>query len=101
MNDKHYESKKREIHEVFKKYGFGYTLEQSCLSYCEYMLKKASGYALSHTENLAFNGVRALVKKDKTPTKLGFKFLCNVYYKHSNLQSDGCVWAKKYRCENS
>ena len=79
----------------FKSYG------QATLLLCELILKNFAGYKVSYTEALFLNSMSDLIRKDgRTPTKLGSQLLCEVYYKHSNLQSDGCVWSKKYRCIN-
>ena len=80
----------------FESYG------QATLLLCELILKNFAGYKISYTEALFLNSMqRELIRKDgRTPTKLGSQLLCEVYYKHSALQSDGCVWGQKYRCTN-
>lgn len=102
MKDIEYGDFKHEIYNRGLQCGFEFdSIGEASLYYCELMLKRFAGYAVSHTEGQFFNSVSMLVRKDgRTPTKLGSRFLCSVYYKHSNLQSDGCVWAGRYREEN-
>ena len=82
--------------------GFNFKSEAHATLYlCELILKRFAGYRISHTESLFLNAMPELMRKDGvTPTKLGSQLLCSVYYKHSSLQSDGCVWGQKYRCTN-
>lgn len=77
--------------------------EHATLYYCELMLKKFAGYAISHTESALLNGTNytlKLMRKDgRTPTKLGSELLCEVYYSPSSKKSKGCLWANKYRLD--
>jgi len=84
------------------KLGFKFECEGHATLYlCELILKNFAGYKVSYTESLFLNSMFELIRKDGvTPTKLGSQLLCEVYYKHSSLQSDGCVWGQKYRCTN-
>ena len=84
------------------KIDFGGCTAENTLRYCELMLKHGAGYAVSHTEGLLLHSyiVPKLIGANRKPTKAGMRFLCEVYYKHSNLQSDGCVWATRYRKQN-
>ncbi len=67
--------------------------EEATLYLCELMLKRFAGYGISYTESGFLGSVPGVIRKDgRTPTKRGSKLICNVYYKHSCLQSDGCVW---------
>lgn len=78
-------------------YGFEYCEEYSALNFCEIMLKKCAGYAVSYTEGKLFRSMPEMVNKNLKPSKLGMRFLCSVYYKHSNLKSDGCEWSNKFK----
>ena len=88
-----------QIQEHAIKIGFGGCTAENVLTYCELMLKHGAGYAVSHTEGLLLKSIVSpkLVGADRKPTKVGMRFLCAVYYKHSNLQSDDCIWGAKYR----
>ena len=102
MKDNEYEDWKVEVLNKGLQSGFEFTSrDQATLYYCELMLKKFAGYDISYTEANFFYSVSKMVKADgRTPTKLGSIFLCQVYYKHSSLKSDGCVWGQKFRKEN-
>ena len=103
MKDKLTRAIRNQIQEQAIKIDFGGNTAENTLRFCELMLKHGSGYAVSYTENLLLKAMITpkLVGADRKPTKMGMKFLCEVYYKHSNLQSDGCVWGRKYRKENN
>ncbi len=93
---------RNQIQEQAIKIDFCGNTAENTLDYCELMLKHGAGYAVSYTEGLLLKSMinPKLVGANRKPTKMGMRFLCAVYYKHSNLQSDGCVWGSRYRREN-
>ena len=102
MEDKLIRSIQDQIQEQAIKINFGGDTAENVLTFCELMLKHGAGYAVSYTEGLLLKSIvlPKLIGADRKPTKIGMRFLCEVYYKHSNLQSDGCVWGARYRKPN-
>lgn len=102
MKDEIYKAIKAEVKHQGDKLGFNFKSEGHATLYlCELILKRFAGYYISYTESLFLSSMKGLLRKDGvTPTKLGSQLLCEVYYKHSSLQSDGCVWGQKYRRTN-
>lgn len=81
-------------------YGFDHCKEEAALNFCEILIKFTAGYAVSYTEGQFLMSMPEFRNKNGKPSRLAMKFLCSVYYKHSNLKSDGCEWANKFRSEN-
>ena len=102
MKDEMYKAIKAETKHQSDKLGFNFKSEGHATLYlCELILKRFAGYHISYTESLFLNSMKGLLRNDGvTPTRLGSQLLCEVYYKHSSLQSDGCVWSQKYRLAN-
>lgn len=66
------------------------------LMLAELLIKSGAGYKSSYTEE-GFMREFNLLKKDGTPNRRGFRFLCSVIYQHSNLRSDFYHLSEKYR----
>lgn len=85
-----------EIEERLSGFGWKQNAEEGRLMLAELMLKASSSYYNSHTEEgflISFN----LLKKDRTPNKRGFRFLCSMFYNHSNLRPVAYELMKSYR----
>lgn len=85
-----------DIREVLDEWGWKLNADEGRLMLAELMLKSSSSYYNSHTEEgflTSFN----LLKKDRTPNKVGFRFLCSMFYNHSNLRPVAYELMKNYR----
>ena len=73
-----------------------YCVDEGRLILTELLTKASAGYALGHTEN---NYLRlfCLLKKDRTPKKLGRMFLCAMISSTSNRKPEIHNLIKKFR----
>lgn len=85
-----------EIQSTLIKYGWKQTVDEGRLMLAELMLKAGSGYYNSHTEEHFLKSF-PLLKKDRTPNKKGLRFLCSMFYSHSNLRPVAYSLMKEYR----
>lgn len=97
MNDNLRNSIINKIKEKSDFYSFEHCKEQASLNFCEILLKRCSGYAVSYTEGKLLASMPEMINRNMKPSKLALRFLCSVYYKHSNLKPDGCVWGNKFK----
>jgi hypothetical protein len=84
------------IREYLDKYGFVQYTDEGRLLLAELLLKAGAGYYNSHTEE-AFLKSFALLKKDRTPNKNGRRFLCSIFYNHSNRKPVAFGLMEKHR----
>lgn len=84
------------ITQVNEKCNMDKTVEESRLMLSELLLKAGSGYYNSATEEEWMNQFK-LLRKDRTCNKLGYRFLCSMFYSHSNRRPPGYNLMKKYR----
>ena len=96
MNDTLYTELQTVIFKHGNLNGFDFdTKEEATIYLCELILKRFAGYRISCRESGFLNSVPHVIRKDgRTPTERGSKLICNVYYNHPELQSDGCVVRK-------
>ena len=79
--------------------GFNISVDEGRLMLSELLLKAAAGYYNSHTEELFLKS--ALVcKRDRTPNKVGRKFLCELMYTHSNYKPECYYLMERFRKHN-
>lgn len=69
------------------------------LMLAELILKAGAGSYNSHTEESFLKGFD-LLKKDRTPNKKGARFLCSVFYNHSNRKPIAFKLMQQYRFDN-
>ena len=86
MESEQYVSKEQ-IQKALSSEGFKESAVEGRLMLAEMILKAAAGYRNSCTEE-AFMSRFPLLKKDRTPNKLGRKFLCSIFYNHSNRKPE-------------
>lgn len=98
MNEDLRSSLMQEIKSKSDYYGFNHCIEAATLNFCEILIKFTAGYSVSYTEGKFLRSLPKFRNKNGKPSRLAMKFLCSVYYKHSNLKSDGCEWSNKFRC---
>lgn len=73
-----------------------YNQDEGRLYLAELMLKAQAGYYNSHTEELFLSRIDVM-KKDRTPNLLGRKFLCSMFYSHSNKRPEAYESMTSYR----
>ena len=73
-----------------------YSPSEGRLYLAELMLKAQAGCYNSHTEEL-FLGRMEVMKKDRTPNFIGRKFLCSMFYSHSNKKPEAYQSIVDYR----
>lgn len=73
-----------------------YSADEGRLYLAELMLKAQAGYRNSHTEEL-FLSKMDVMKKDRTPNYIGKKFLCAMFYNHSNKRPEAYDSMTAYR----
>ncbi len=80
------------ISEGFK----NYSANEGRLYLAELMLKAQAGCYNSHTEELFLNRMEVM-KKDRTPNFIGRRFLCSMFYSHSNKRPEAYQSIVDYR----
>lgn len=78
------------------KCGFTQSADEGRLILIELLIKAGAGYRSSHTEEWFLSGFD-LLKADRTPNKKGRKFLCSMFYMHSNKRPEAYELMKTYR----
>lgn len=84
------------IQEVLSRDGWTQSVDEGRLMLAELMLKAGSGCYTSYTETHFANSFD-LLKRDRTPNKKGLRFLCSMFYNHSNLRPLAYSLMGKYR----
>lgn len=79
-----------------ERFGFTITPEDGFLMLLELLSKAGAGYYNSHTEELFLKSF-GLMKKDRTPNKLGLKFIHKMVYASSNKKPVCFGMMEKYR----
>lgn len=85
-----------EIDKHLKELGFTDCVDEGRLMLAELLLKAGAGYYNSHTEEhflMRFD----LLKIDRTPNKKGRKYLCSMFYTHSNGRPESFCLMEKHR----
>jgi hypothetical protein len=92
--------KDEEIDEKIKtaldRHGLTQCVDEGRLILAELILKAASGYCNSHTEEAFMNSFN-LLRNDRTLNKKGSRFLCSMFYSHSNKRPVAFGMMEKYR----
>lgn len=96
MNDSTYYVLDVEIEIQLDSLGFRMHAGEGRLMLAELLLKAGAGYYNSHTEELFLKSF-GLLKKDRTPNKPGRKFLCSMFYNHSNKRPESFALMTHYR----
>ena len=73
-----------------------YSASEGRLYLAELMLKAQAGSYNSHTEELFLNRMEVM-KKDRTPNFIGRRFLCSMFYSHSNKRPEAYQSIVDYR----
>lgn len=85
-----------EIKDLLLSVGFDHHVDEGRLMLAELLIKASSGFYNSHTEE-AFMTRFGLLKRDRTLNKKGFRFLCAMFYNHSNKKPEVYFLMEKHR----
>jgi hypothetical protein len=85
-----------EMHLALRNLGFTQDNDEGRLMLAELMMKAGAGYYNSHTEEKFMNSFD-LMRKDRTPNKKGRRFLCSLFYTHSNRRPEGFKLMQYFR----